>query len=193
MRDDWGGARGGVAPLRNGVTDWWCNHTLKANTKKAFAIGNDIMWTAENTYQHINFVSFFTSTPINYKENSTYGQVPKPLSSVSVLTEFDCTFVGLYLYFEIFHYACQVRTSCFLSIQLIHSWSKNKVIIIMDLVLEIALLVIQASWRSLSINKLSSSLFILIIIIIIIIKPSTVNSRLTNTPIIRKAAKPRQK
>ena len=61
----------------------------------------------------------------------------------------------------------------------------------MDLVLEIALLVIQASWRSLSINKFSSSLFILIIIIII--KPSTVNSRLTNTPIIRKAAKSRQK
>ena len=53
----------------------------------------------------------------------------------------------------------------------------------MDLVLEIALLVIQASWRSLSINKLSSSLFILIIIIIIIIKPTTVNSRLTDTPL----------
>ena len=63
----------------------------------------------------------------------------------------------------------------------------------MDLVLEIALLVIQASWRSLSINKLSSSLFILIIIIIIIIKPSTVNSRLTNTPIIRTAAKSQAK
>ena len=51
----------------------------------------------------------------------------------------------------------------------------------MDLVLEIALLVIKASWRSLSINKLSSSLFIRIIIIIIIVKPTTVNSRLTDT------------
>ena len=63
----------------------------------------------------------------------------------------------------------------------------------MDLVLEIALLVIKASWRSLSISKLSSSLFILIIIIIIIIKPTTVNSRFTDTPIIRTAAKSQAK
>ena len=48
---------GEVASLRNGLTDWWRKQILKANTKKkAFAgfwLGNNIMWTAENTYQTV--------------------------------------------------------------------------------------------------------------------------------------------
>ena len=45
---------GRFAPLRNGVTDWWRKQILKANTtKEGFWLGNNIIWTAANTYQTI--------------------------------------------------------------------------------------------------------------------------------------------
>ena len=42
------------ASLRNGETDWWRKQIFKANmTKEGFWLGNNIMWTAVNTYQTI--------------------------------------------------------------------------------------------------------------------------------------------